>query len=351
MSVQPTSQPHPAGARPASEHPHAAAEPRAFAAPASQSPLVTPDNFARAESDLYFAGIVKDGGFGHFFHIRDPTPLDHQSVIRMNRDTLYSAAVFDLDAGPVTVTMPDAGRRFMSLQVINEDQYTLGVYYGAAAHALSRDDVGTRYVVCAVRTLANPNDPQDMQTSHALQDALGVTQASPGRFEVPAWDHASQDKVRRALVELSTTMTDTSRTFGRKQDVDPVRFLIGSAYAWGGNPQAEAMYLNVVPAENDGATIYRLEVRDVPVDGFWSISVYDADGYFEANPQNAYTLNNLTARSKADGSVRIQFGGCDGSVPNCLPITKGWNYMVRLYRPRPEILNGRWTFPEAQAAG
>ena len=60
---------------------------------------VTPDNFVRAESDLYFSGVVKDGGFGKFMHRREPTPLDKQTVIRMNRDTLYSAAVFDLDAG------------------------------------------------------------------------------------------------------------------------------------------------------------------------------------------------------------------------------------------------------------
>ena len=52
-----------------------------------------------------------------------------------------------------------------------------------------------------------------------------------------------------------------------------------------------------------------------------------------------------------DGSVTIQFGGCDGQTPNCLPTMNGWNYMVRLYRPRPEILNGTWKFPEAQPHG
>src|SRR5271168_4472571 len=66
---------------------------------------VTPDNFVRAESDLYFSGVVKDGGFGKFMHRREPTPIAAQTVIRMNRDTLYSAAVFDLDAGPVTITL------------------------------------------------------------------------------------------------------------------------------------------------------------------------------------------------------------------------------------------------------
>ena len=64
----------------------------------------------------------------------------------------------------------------------------------------------------------------------------------------------------------------------------PVHF----ASAWGGNPEKDALYLNVVPAHNDGKTVYRLNVKDVPVDGFWSISVYNAKGYFEPNPQNAY---------------------------------------------------------------
>ena len=83
---------------------------------------VTPDNFARAESDMYFSGVVKNGGLGKFDHTRDPAPLDKQTVMRLNQDTLYSSAVSDLDAGPVTVTLPDPGKRFMSMQVIDEDQ-------------------------------------------------------------------------------------------------------------------------------------------------------------------------------------------------------------------------------------
>jgi hypothetical protein len=71
---------------------------------------------------------------------------------------------------------------------------------------------------------------------------------------------------------------------------------------------------------------------------------------FEPNPQNAYALNNITAKKSADGSVAIQFGGCDGKVPNCLPITPGWNYLVRLYRPRAEVLDGHWTFPKGEPA-
>lgn len=316
--------------------------------PCGPSVPVTPDNFPRAESDLYFGGIVKDGGLGKFVHRREPAAIDNQTVIRLNRDTLYSAALFDLDAGPVTIRLPDAGARFMSMQVIDEDQYTPFVFYGAGSHTLTREQIGTRYVVAAVRTLVDPADPKDVAAVHALQDAMTIEQpGGPGKFEVPHWDPASQRKVREALIALAATLPDTRRMFGPKQAVEPVRRLIGAASAWGGNPETDALYLNIVPPRNDGQTVYAVDVKDVPVDGFWSISVYDAKGYYEKNALNAYSLNSITAKKGADGTVAVRFGGCDGKVANCLPVVPGWNYMVRLYRPRTEVLNGTWNFPEA----
>lgn len=317
----------------------------------SKTAPVTADNFVRAESDLYFGGVVKKDGFGKFEVNREVTPIDQQTVIRMNRDTLYAAAVFDLDAGPVTITLPDAGKRFMSMQVITEDQYTPEVIYKPGAHTFMREKIGTRYVLMAVRILVDPADPADLKKAHALQDAIKVSQKSPGKFEVPNWDPVSQKKVRDALLALAETLPDTNRMFGAKGQVDPVRRVIGAASAWGGNPEKEATYLNVVPAKNDGTTIHKVTVKNVPVDGFWSISVYNAKGYYEPNALNAYTINSVTGRKGPDGSTTVQLGGCDGKIPNCIPITPGWNYMVRLYRPRAEILSGKWKFPEAQPAG
>jgi hypothetical protein len=326
-----------------------AAEVQSAPPPAAAVP-VTPENFVRAESDRYLGNLAKEGGVGKLFHRRAPAAIDNQTVIRLNRDTLYSSAVFDLDAGPVTITLPDAGKRFMSMQVIDEDQYTPEVDYGAGVHTLTKETIGTRYVIVAVRTLVNPDDPKDLDAVHALQDAIKVDQpGGPGKFEVPNWDETSQKTVRDGLLMLATTLPDTKGMFGPRGGVDPLRHLIGAASAWGGNPEKDALYLNVVPAHNDGKTVYRLNVKDVPVDGFWSISVYNAKGYFEPNPQNAYTLNNITAKESADGAIAIQFGGCDGGSENCLPTPPGWNYLVRLYRPRPEILDGSWTFPEPQA--
>jgi len=310
---------------------------------------VTVENFRRAESDTYFATVLKDaGGLARFCHHREVMPIEKQTVIRANRDTLYSTAVFDLDAGPVTITLPDARKRFLSLQVIDQDQYAPAVIYAPASITLTRDKIGTRYVVAAARTLIDPTNPKDAEEAHKLQDAIKVEQKNTGTFEVPNWDRVSQKKVRDALVVLSETLPDSRRMFGTKDQVDPVRHLIGTASAWGGNPEKDATYLSVTPVRNDGRTVYRINVKDVPVDGFWSISVYNAKGYFESNKEKAYTVNNFTAKTNEDGSVTIQFGGNKGDAPNWLPITPGWNYWVRLYRPRKDILDGTWKFPSAQ---
>ncbi|WP_407923290.1 DUF1254 domain-containing protein [Cupriavidus agavae] len=309
----------------------------------------TLDNFVRAESDMYLANLAKQGGLGKLHHRREPASIDNQTVIRLNRDTIYSSGVFDLDAGPVTITMPNPGKRFFSMQVINEDHYTQAVYYGAGKRVLTRDNVGTRYVVVGIRTLVDPDDPEDLKRVHALQDAIQVSQASVGKLELPDWDAASQKKIRDALLVLASAMPDFRGAFGRKQDVDPLRHMIGTAAGWGGNPDKDAQYLNVTPRQNDGKTVYRLRVKQVPVDGFWSVSVYNAKGYFEKNPANAYTINNLTAKRDTDGSIRIQFGGCDTGTANCLPITEGWNYTVRMYQPKKDVLSGKYKFPEPEA--
>ena len=315
---------------------------------AAGAPLTVNDsNFIRAESDLYFSETVKAGGFGKLYHNREMTPIDKQTVVRMNRDTLYSAGVFDLDAAPVTITLPDPGKRFMSMEAISEDQYAIDVVYAPGRYTYTKDRVGTRYVLFAIRTLADPENPADLKAANALQDEIKVEQASTGTFEVPNWDPKSQGEVRDALAARAPQLSSSAVMFGTKSEVDPTAHLIGTAIGWGGNPPSAAVYNNVYPKQNDGNTVYRLTARDVPVDGFWSISVYDAKGYFEKNALGAYSINDITARPNSDGSITVQFGGCAKATPNCLPITPGWNYMVRMYRPRKAILDGSWQFPEA----
>ncbi len=318
---------------------------------ASLTELVTVENYNRAQTDVNFAGVVKTGGFGKFRHGRELAPPAQQGIVRPNRDTLYSFAIVDLDAGPATTTLPDAGKHFMGMQVVNQDQYTRATYYGAGTHTLTRAAIGTRYAIAVVRFLVDFSIKEDVRQVHALQDAITFSQGRPGTFEIPNWDPASLKKVQAALLGLGTTLSDTRRMFGASEnDVDPVKHLIGSAMLWGGYPEKDALYLPVTPARNDGSTIHKLSIGDVAVDGFWSLTVYNSEGYLQPNPDNAYSVNSITAKKGPDGAVMIQFGGCDGKIQNCLPIMPGWNYTVRLFRPRAEILEGIWKFPLAQPA-
>ena len=312
---------------------------------------VTVENYSRAQSDIYFAHTVKAGAFGKLQHGRALTAPGQRGIIRPNRDTLYSFGVFDLDAGPVTITLPRGAKRFMGMQVVNQDQLTPIAHDEPGTYTLTRETAGTRYATVVVRFLVDFSDPEEVRQVHALQDAIRVSQRSSGTFAVPDWDEDSLQKVRAALLVLGTTLTDTRGAYGaHARDVDPVKHLIASALLWGGNRDRDALYYPVTPARNDGGTVYRLTVGEVPVDGFWSVTVYNRDGYFDPNPDNAYSVNSLTAKKAADGSVTIQFGGCDGRTPNCLPVMDGWNYTVRLFRPRADVLEGRWRFPIAQPA-
>jgi hypothetical protein len=307
---------------------------------------VTVLNFVRAETDMTMDRYVKLGAFGKFLHFRQPTPLDKQGIIRMNRDTLYSFGVFDLTE-PLTITKPDSGDRMMSLSTSSQDHSISQAIYEAGDFIFTQESIGSRYMFVGFRTAMNPSDPDDIKKVNALQDQIKVKQANIGTFEVPNWDTESLSKVRDAINVLAGTLTDTSGFFGDKEKLDPIQHLMGTAYGWGGNPKENAIYLGVVPTENDGKVPYVLTVKDVPVDAFWSVTVYNANGFMEPNNRNAVSVNSSAATTNADGSVTIHFGGAEDAV-NQLPIMPGWNYLVRLYRPRKELLDGSWKFPEPQ---
>ena len=128
--------------------------------------------------------LYRNRGAGRLWqvhHYRELTLIDSRIVERANRDTLYSTGVFDLDAGPVTITLPDAGKRFMTMMVIDEDHYAFTVVYGPGTHTLTTEKIGTRYALAAIRILVDPTDPNDVAQVNALQDAIKVEQpGGPG---------------------------------------------------------------------------------------------------------------------------------------------------------------------------
>ncbi|PCR90414.1 hypothetical protein CP557_07670 [Natrinema ejinorense] len=308
---------------------------------------VTWVNYPRANCHVVFQSTVDEGGFGQFYHRRNVTPIEDQVAIGENRDVLASFGVFDLTE-PVTITLPDSGDRYRSMNVQNEDQYVKKFATDPGEYTITQDHVGTRYAGVAVRAFVDPNDPTDLEEGQQLQDETDVEQSSAGMFEIPNWDQRSYEQLTDALVTVGLTFNDFSGAYGDVDEVDPVKHFIASTAGWTGVPNpSEAFVLQRTPAQNDGTTPHTLTVEDVPVDGFWSISVYNSDFYFEENEYDAYTVSNVTAEPNDDGSITIHFGG-GPDQPNFLYTPEGWNYTVRLYQPREPILDGSYRFPEAQ---
>ena len=315
---------------------------------AADAPIhVNADNFVRAETASQIDRFLKmyvDGKVNTWAHIRTPTPIDNQTVIRMNRDTLYSAIIVDISKG-ATLTIPDTGDRYLSIMIVNEDHYINKVYHDAGTYDLTMDEFHTPYVMASARTLVDSSDPADIKKVNALQDQMTINAHSARPYTHADYESASYKATYDALIELSRGLPDAKRMFGKMEEVGEVRHLIGTAFGWGGLPDHEANYLNVEPNLPVGA--YQITVKDVPVDAFWSISLYNKDGFFEENEYNAYSVNNISGTPNKDGSFTIHFGGDSKSV-NYLPIMEGWNYIVRLYQPRKEILDETWSFPAVQ---
>jgi hypothetical protein len=178
---------------------------------------VNVDNFVRAETDRMFTSIQQLGGgvVNRLHHNRGPAPLDDQRVIRTNRDTLYSSAVVDISQS-ATLTVPDAGERYLSVMVVNQDHYINEIIHESGEHELTVDRFDTDYVAIAARILADPNDPVDIAAVNDLQDQFRLTAAAGRPFVPTGYDTASLDATREALLSLARGIDGFARSFGTR---------------------------------------------------------------------------------------------------------------------------------------
>lgn len=307
---------------------------------------VNVDNFRAAESARMFDDMLKQTGeINRWFHFRNPVGAENQPVIRLNRDTLYSAAYVDISQG-ARVTLPDAGDRYMTLTVVNSEHYINRVFSGPGTYELSMDEHETPFVHLAVRTFVDPANPADVVVVNSLQDRVVVNATSSRPFAHPEYDERSLNATRDALLALSEGLPDSERTFGSRRQVDPTRHLLGTAFGWGGLPETEAYYY--IESEPQPAGRYTFTLKDVPVEAFWSVTIYNRDGYLEPNPYNSFSLNGVTSQPEPDGTVVLNLSPEGEGLKNHLYIMDGWNYALRLYKPQQSVLDKTWTPPTPQ---
>jgi hypothetical protein len=322
------------------------------AAPASekvQTTVVTDENYGLAESEIIIsdyvariAAVTGTNGMGEWLHLRKGADPKDRAIMRINFDTVYSSVILDLTE-PAILTMPETDGRYQSAWIITDEHYNPMAFVEPGTYTLTQENVGRRYAVIAMRTQVNVMDPDDLGVVHAIQDQLKIEQKETGSFTPSGnWDMEEVLAMRAKYQKIAQDEGITSEAmFGKKGEVPLKEHNAGTAMGWGGLTPERAVYPGIFPDSTEPQT---LTLKDVPAGAFWSVTVYDAEGY----PQgDSYNINSAFAVANEDGSYTIRFGGDEDAV-NYVDVFEGWNITLRIYEPTEAYFNGEWVMPELE---
>ena len=310
---------------------------------------VTEENYALAESQVIFGTYVQriaaasgTNGVGVLQHNKVGADPKDRTIMRINFDTIYSMAVVDLKEDAV-LTLPETNGRYQSAWIITDEHYNPMAFVKPGTYTLTQENVGSRYAMIAIRTQANTADPADLAIANELQEQLVLEQEDRGSWEISNhWDMKEILKMRAMYSKIAGEDGITSEVmFGKKGEVPLKEHNVGSAVGWGGMTPERAVYPSYYAESNAPQT---LTLMDVPAGAFWSVTVYDKEGY----PQGeVYNINSEFAAANDDGSVTIHFGGEKDAV-NYMDIFDGWNVALRIYEPTEAYFNGEWVRPDLE---
>ncbi len=312
---------------------------------------VTADNYALAESQVIFTDYVKkigkatcSSGVGEIMDLRTtPDPKD-RTILRINFDTIYSFLILDLTT-PAIIELPPTDGRYQSAEVLDDRHYIPFVLTQPGRYELTEENVGSRYAIVIFRTQVNIEDPDDMTEVIALQDGIKLEQKSNGEYsQLNNWDMeeilAMRKQYQQRAVKEGIKSEDMA---GKKADISVDMHNFGAAVGWGGLTKEGAVYLFF---QEVSAAPKTLILKDVPIadNAFWSITVYDSDGYPRGEDFN---INSAFAKQGPEGEVVVHFGGSP-EQDNYLEIYPDWTATFRIYSPQKAYFNGQWKVPVLQ---
>ena len=309
--------------------------------------IVTDENYGLAETQTIIQSYVKKiaaatgtNGVGVWMHNKKAANPKDRDIMRKNYDTMYSWIVLDLSTS-ATLIMNDIGDRYQTMWVISEEHYNPFAFIEPGEYELTAENVGTPYAIVVVRTQANVTDPADVALVNKAQETLEIRQEKNGTYVAShQWDMESLKAMRTKYQQIAKNeKISPDRYFGKKGGPSLKEHNCGTAVGWGGFTKDQAAYVDYYPISDAPQT---LTLKDVPAKAFWSITVYDKEGFAVTE---TYNINSQFAKAAADGSVTINFGG-DASQENYMETFKDWTFILRLYLPKDSYLDGSWVRPE-----
>ena len=312
---------------------------------------VTDKNFVEAEVDARIFRFIKEGGMNRGMVYDVPTPTDRQPVPRMNRDTLYMGIPIDTSKG-YSITVPEhPDDRYVSVYVLDNEHMTLHILKGSGVKHVFDQQEQTRYVVAIPRVqVFDPRDEADIAAAAAILDTIKVESGSQEAKPMVNWDWDGMMKRRAQYEKEFIAVTQYPSDFqGECGTVD--RFQghnMAVATSWGLFPSSECVYIAQNPSLG-ALGCYSATYKVPPNGAFWSITVYNGDGYMFSDNN---TINGTNAKYNEDGTVTVRYGSekdC-GKRDNRLDITKGWNILMRVYEPKQSVIAGDYKMPQITKA-
>lgn len=237
------------------------------------------------------------------------------------------------------------------------------------AAALSPDDFFRLFVQLLQH---NPPHPEDRPMMQNLA-RLGI---EPGKYRPELLDEAGRKAFAEAVISTRDRLAAVGRTpVGKPRNgwtgfagpsskigrygTDYLSRAYVARIGLGANPPEDAVYLNC-QVDREGKSlngtnhyVIHFAATDIPpVKAFWSLTMYDTDGYFVVNPIERYAIGDRDAlRKNPDGSLDLvlQQGEPEEGIANWLPAPRGdFALTLRLYWPEETVLNGKWIPPAVE---
>jgi hypothetical protein len=315
---------------------------------------VTKANYALAETQVIFSSYAQkiakatcSNGIGKLMLLSNaPDPKD-KTIVRSNFDTLYGFALLDLSS-PAQLTVPENNGRYQSVWIVTENHYNPYAINKPGSYTITRENVGEQYAMIIIRTQVDMHSKDDLKAANALAQKIKLSQSDSGVYKVSNnWDMKEILAIRKSYQELQKKDEISAQLlFGKRGELTQSRHNMGVAMGWGGLTKEQAIYEQYT---SKSSKPQKLVLKNVPIakNGFWSLTVYNADGYPEGEHFN---INSAFAKQQKDGSVIINLGG-DKKAENYVGIYDGWNAILRMYLPTDKYFNKSWTRPELQSQG
>ncbi|WP_394203931.1 DUF1254 domain-containing protein [Shewanella waksmanii] len=305
---------------------------------------VSPIEYIHMEHQFFANLFQQHVGVNEFFHFKELSTKDMVWVVSPNQDTIYSVAVVDA-RHDFSVTVPDTGDRFISIQVQDFNHTYVDYQVGGGEYEFKAEDINTDYVIVGIRigTTATPEDANHIVEEY--QPQLAINTEGEGEVNIVEFDSALMLEMRGELVEA---FQDVDTPFGWVgYSLDDIKNWEATTYvianSFGLSHHSTAMYTNGFP-EAKGGDCYYGKFEAIPHGAFGSVTVYGHDRYLMTNYVDAATSVGTYHHNwleNKDGTFEIMFGAPECAVEgmNFLATPDdNWHFMVRAYQPDVEAM-------------